>query len=105
MIESLLLLITAFVFVLFIASIHWESEILAIMNIALYLYLGIAHVQIQIPYVVIDSGDTVTEAIMLHSDFGAAILMWFFAFISAALFVMFRIKHKEEEAKELKSKF
>lgn len=102
MIESLLLLTTAFVFVLFIASIHWESEILSIMNILLFLYLGIVHVQVQIPYVVIDSADTITEGFIVHSDMGSSILMWFFAFISAVLFVAFRVKHKEEEAKNLK---
>jgi len=102
MIESLLLLTTAFIFVLFIASIHWESEILSIMNILLFLYLGIVHAQVQIPYIVITSTDVVSENIMVHSDLGSGILMWFFAFISAALFVMFRIKHKEEEAKNLR---
>lgn len=101
MLHSLVILLTAFVFILFIAAIHWESQILAVLNTVLFFVLGIVHVSIEIPWVAITSGDVVETGYMVHSDMGSGVLMWIFAFISVVFFITFKFKEMNDDVKNL----
>lgn len=90
MMYSFVILFIAFVFIMFLASIHWESVILSATNVVFCFIGAVLAYSIEIPYIAITSSDTILTGVHGTSDPGLATLLGLFAIPNVILVFLFQ---------------
>jgi len=97
MIDSLVIIFTIAILVLFIINFYKEDWTLSVFIFVMFFVLAILGMMIEIPYVVIDSADAITTDYMIHSDYGASVI-----FSLLGVFNMYLTWHYWIDSKESK---
>jgi hypothetical protein len=90
MIESLVLFFVVSHFILFVVNFYKRDWTISVYLAVMFFAIAIMVMQIQIPYVVIDSTDTVTTDYIIHSDFGTNVIFILLGIINAFLTLVYR---------------
>ena len=90
MMYSFIILFVAFVFIMFLASIHWESVILSATNVVFCFIGAVLAYSIEIPYIAISSTDTIVTGSYGTTDPGMATLLFLFAIPNVVLVFLFQ---------------
>lgn len=97
MILDLTILFAAFVIVLFILSIRWESTVLMAVGAAFSFIMAVMVRLTQFVYSFIDSADNVVTGSFIFDDVSATILFVILGIVFMVMFFAFRIQHSAEE--------
>ena len=97
MIESLVLFFVASHFILFVINFWKKDWTISVYLSVMFFAIALMTVQIQIPYVTINSLDVITTGYMMHSDYGTSVVFMLMGIVAAFLALVYRSDEIEQE--------